>query len=289
MAGAIRGLAERMQVSYKQILAALVSGAFIGACGDRSPSSVDPPPTGTPATAPSPRAAEPVAAPPASPPLEGDPRWSVVQRMLGTGSFAEAEVVLATWSAERPDDARLRFLLGLAIQKQRRYDRARELLESSIAGDADFPERKHADHFIGWCLYYLGEPEASAARFRRHLERVPDEPDSTFALGLIALDAGDLDEAERRLSRAIELQSGADASPRDLAKALARLGDVRGQRDLHAEAEELYMRSLAKYPNSVEVWEKLARVRDRLGKEPEAAIARVEAGRARARLGGGGQ
>jgi predicted Zn-dependent protease len=45
------------------------------------------------------------------------------------------------------------------------------------------------------------------------------------------------------------------------------------------------MRSLAKYPNSVEVWEKLARVRDRLGKEREAASARHEAERARARRG----
>jgi tetratricopeptide (TPR) repeat protein len=260
-----------------------VAGVLPGACGDPPP---DPPPAGATATAPLPATPDPIVRPPASPPLEGDPRWSVVQRMLGTGSFAEAEVVLATWSAERPDDARLRFLLGLAIQKQRRYDRARELLESSIAGDADFPERTHADHFLGWCLYYLGEPEASAASFRRHLDRVPDEPDSTFALGLIALDAGDLDEAERRLARAIELQSGSGANPRDLAKALARLGDVRDQRDLQAEAEELYMRSLARYPNSVEVWEKLARVRDRLGKGREAESARNEAERAKARLGG---
>jgi tetratricopeptide (TPR) repeat protein len=224
-------------------------------------------------------------APAARSPLETDSRWTVVQRMLGGGSFAEAEVVLATWSAERADDARLRFLLGLAIQKQRRYQQARELIESSLAPGVDFPERRHADHFLGWCLYYLGEPDAAAASFRRHLELVPDEPDSTFALGLIALDAGELDEAEAHLSKAIELQSGPEANPRDLAKALARLGDVREQSDLHAEAEELYMRSLAKYPNSVEVWEKLARVRDRLGKEREAASARHEAERARARRG----
>jgi tetratricopeptide (TPR) repeat protein len=219
-------------------------------------------------------------------PLDADPRWPVVQRMLGTGAFAEAEVVLAAWTRERPDDARLRFLLGLAVQKQRNYDRARELIASSLAGQTDFPERKHAHHFLGWCLYYLGEPEASAESFRRHLELVPDEPDSTFALGLIALDAGDLDAAEARFARAIELQSGPGANPRDLAKALARLGDVREQRDLHAEAEGLYMQSLAKYPNSVEAWEKLARVRDRLGKDREAASARHEAGRARERVGG---
>jgi len=275
-----------MQVTYSQILAVAIAGGLPGACGDRPPPPGATPQAGETAKALIPANPDPIARTPASPPLEGDPRWSVVQRMLATGSFAEAEVVLATWSAERPDDARLRFLLGLAIQKQRRYDRARELLESSIAADADFPERKHADHFLGWCLYYLGEPEASAASFLRHLARVPDEPDSTFALGLIALDGGDLDEAELRFVRAIELQSGAGADPRDLAKALARLGDVRGQRDLHAEAEELYMRSLAKYPNSVEVWEKLARVRDRLGKEREAESARNEAGRARARMGG---
>ena len=44
--------------------------------------------------------------------------------MLGGGSFAEAERVLSIWLAERPDDARLRFLLGLSIQKQRRYEQA---------------------------------------------------------------------------------------------------------------------------------------------------------------------
>jgi tetratricopeptide (TPR) repeat protein len=236
-----------------------------------------------PAPLPPPVAAAPR---PTASPLEADPRWTVVQRMLARGSFADAETVLAVWSAERPAESRLRFLLGLAIQKQRRYQQARELIEASLAGDGEFPERRHADHFLGWCHYYLGEPEASAARFRRHLELVPDEPDSTFGLGLIALDAGELDEAERLFTLAIEVQSGPDANPRDLAKALARLGDAREQRDLHAEAEELYMQSLAKYPNSVEVWEKLARVRDRLGKEPEAASARHEAGRARERRGG---
>lgn len=259
-----------MQTYIGKTFATSVSLALLVACGEGKDVSPPSPP------------------PPAiirSSPVEADPRWSVVQTMLATGSFSEAEVVLGAWSAERPEDARLRFLLGLAIQKQRRYDAARALIESSIAGDDDFPERKHADHFLGWCLYYLGEPEAAAERFRRHLERVPDEPDSTFALGLIALDAGDLDEAEARLARAIELQSGPGVNPRDLAKALARLGDVRGQRDRHAEAEELYMKSLAKYPNSVEVWDKLARVRDRLGKEREAASARNEAGRARARRG----
>lgn len=270
-----------MQVhTSKQLAICIAAVSLVAMCGCDRPdepevaASNPPPVSGVP----------PVVAQPG---LEADPRWPVVQRMLGKGGFAEAEVVLTAWSTERPDDARLRFLLGLSIQKQRRYDRARELIESSIAAGDDFPERRHADHFLGWCLYYLGEPEAAAESFRRHLAAVPDEPDSTFALGLIALDGGDLDAAERAFTRAIERQSGPGADPRDLAKSFARLGDVREQLDRHAEAEELYMKSLAKYPNSVEVWDKLARVRDRLGKEPEAAIARVEAGRARERRGEG--
>jgi len=228
----------------------------------------------------------PVPAEPARFPAdEADPRLGIAQRLLRGGRFAEAETVLAVLAAERPDDARIGFLLGLSWQKQRRYGPARTRILEALAVGGDFPERRHADHFLGWCAYYLGEPDEAARRFRAHLELVPDEPDSLFGLGLVALDAGDLDGAETLFARAIELQSGPDANRRDLAKARARLGDVRGQRDRHEEAEALYMESLAAYPNGVEVWEKLARVRDRLGKDAAAASARNEAERARARRG----
>lgn len=205
-----------------------------------------------------------------------DPRLEVARRLLASGQFTEARIVADTVAKQRPDMGRAHFYLGLALVKLKQYQQARPELERAIQLDQPYPERKHAHHFLGWASYHLGELDRAKSDFEAHLADVPDEPDSTFGLGLIAFDEDRLDDAERYLRKAIDLQQDPKASKRDLSKAWARLGDVAMRRDQPAEAEDRYMKALALYPDFSEVWAKLARSRDRLGKTKEADSARQE-------------
>jgi uncharacterized protein HemY len=246
--------------------------------------------------APPPPAAQPPSAPVAPGPNDkvvpikesypDDPRLAIVQRLLGGGNFEYAKNVLEQILKEHPNLARAEFFLGVALVKLKKYEQGRPHLERSIQLDQAFPERKHAHHFMGWASYYLGEADRARSDFETHLKANPDEPDSIFALGLIAFDSDDLDEAERLFQRSIDLQQGPNASKRDVAKAWIRMGDLSMRRDDAAKAEERYMAGLALFANHYEGWAKLARARDRLGKAAEAESARNEERRARARIAG---
>lgn len=258
------------------------------------------PPAATPPTSPAgaPTAAPPSIAPGSDPGLtvpEGyrvvdsesypdDPRIDIARRLLAGGQFAEARVVLETVLKQKPTLGRAQFFMGTTLSKLKQYEQARPYFEKSIAGGETFPERKHAHHFMGWASYNLGELERAKTEFEAHLALVGEEPDSIFALGLIAFDSDELDVAEARFQKALDLQQTPNPNKRDLAKAWARLGDVSMRRDDAAKAEERFMQSLASYPDLEEVWLKLARARDRLGKTIEADRAREEAERAKERV-----
>jgi len=214
-----------------------------------------------------------------------DPRLEVVRRMLGDQQYVQARVVGEAVLKEHPGLGRAEFFLGLALSKMKQYEQSRPHFEAAIKTGDPFPERKHAHHFMAWASYHLGELDRAKAEFEAHVALVGDEPDSIFALGIIAFDEDRLDEAEARFKKSIELQSGPTASKRDVAKAWARLGDISMRLDDPAKAEDQFMKSLALYPDHYEVWSKLARSRDRLGKAREAVSAREEEKKARERVG----
>lgn len=186
------------------------------------------------------------------------------------GRFDLAEAALRTVLSEKPDSDRARFFLGLAVGKQKRYGEARGFYEEVLASPQTFPERIHTEHFLGWALYYLGEPETARVHFLVHAEAVPLEGDSAFGLGLIALDADDRPEAERWLQEAIRRQMDDPSRARDVAKAEARLGDLRYRQDRVEDAIELWNRCVARWPDHHEAWSKLARGHARLGQDAEA-------------------
>ena len=215
-----------------------------------------------------------------------DPRLTIVQRLLGGGNFEYAKNLLEQILKEHPNLGRAEFFLGVTLVKLKNYEQGRPHLERSLQLDQAFPERKHAHHFMGWASYYLGEADRARSDFETHLKANPDEPDSIFALGLIAFDADELGEAERLFQRSIDLQQGPNANRRDVAKAWIRMGDLSMRQDDAAKAEERYMAGLSLFANHYEGWAKLARARDRLGKAVEAESARNEERRARARIAG---
>lgn len=206
-------------------------------------------------------------------PSPDDFRIDAARALMRQGRFDVAETALRTVLGETPASDRARFFLAVAVGKQKRYGEARGLYEQVLASPRTFPERIHTEHFLGWALYYLGEPDAARRHFLSHVEAVPDEGDSAFALGLIALDADDRPQAERWLLEAIRRQEGEPALVREVAKAEARLGDLRYREDRLEEAIELWRRCVARWPDHHEAWSKLARAHARLGQDADAAFA----------------
>lgn len=239
---------------------------------------VAPPPA---PTAPAPGAGLPVA----NVNYPDDPRLGVALRMIRSGAFDTASMTAQTVLKNRPDVERAWAILGIALNKEKKYAEARQALERARASTQDFPERKHVPHFLGWCDFHLGDLPAARAAFTEHLKHVPDEPDSTFGLGLVALGDDDLEEAQRCFDKA--LQGFTDPTPRpvDQARVLTRMADLALRRDDPAKAEELLQRAVAASPTQHETWAKVARVKDRLGKTDEADAARANVDRILEALG----
>ena len=214
-----------------------------------------------------------------------DPRLDTARSLMRSGKYAEAELVLGTILDDRPAIGRARFLRGIAIQKQKRYEAALKEIDAAMATAQRFPEAGHADHFRGWCLYHLGRLDPAAAAFTAHAEAWPDEGDTQFGLGVVAIDQGRYQDAERFLTRAIELQSDMPERRRELAKAHARLGDVHLGQDRIDDARAAYHTAVIRWPDHYEAWAKLARTLDRLDRSVEAERARAEEANARRRTG----
>ncbi len=204
---------------------------------------------------------------------------------LRAGGFEPAEAAALARLESNPEDARARFLLGVARQKQKRYAAGLEALDEACASPVPFPERRHAGHFRGWCLFYLGRPGEAAEAFEDHLEVSPEEADSHFGLGVSRLEAGDPEAARPSFERAIELNDGRPDRLRDLAKAWIRLGDTWWETDRTEEARAAYHKGVIQYADHYEGWEKLARALDRAGDSVKAERARNEARNARLRVG----
>jgi tetratricopeptide (TPR) repeat protein len=192
--------------------------------------------------------------------------------------FAEAEVHLKRYVHGNGVDGDAEFIQGLIYHRQRLYGPAKPHLLKAIELRPDYPV---INHFLGYCLYNLGElPEARAA-FEKHLSFDPNEGDSHFGIGLIDLEEGRLDEARARFLTSIELHQRAIAGApqkatrlREIAKAHARIADVYMLQDRWIEARDQLLLATKQWPDHYEAWHKLATVQERLGDKQAAEQAR---------------
>jgi len=212
------------------------------------------------------------------------PNLSVASQLVAVGSFLDAEIVLTAILREEPESAQAKFLLGVVFLKTQRAARALPLLQASIASGQAFTGRTHVEHFIGWANYQLGELDAAKRAFQSHVAAVPTADDSYYGLAVIALDEDRVADAQQALERALELVGSSPRRARDRAKILARLGDIEFRADRIDPAVALFEDSLALYADHVEVWGKLARALDRLGRADAAEAARKNQAAAQARL-----
>jgi len=271
----------RAVLDHSPLALALAVGAIAALAGSTSSAQVVPPnaPPSSPANA---GQSAPAAEVPSYP---DDPRLKVALRMLGSGSTDLARMTAATVLSSKPDCDRAAAIQGIALNKLKRYEEAKPLLERARRSTQGFPEQRHAAHFLGWCCYHLGELELAREAFEAHVASVPNEPDSTFGLGLIALDEDRLDDADRLLALALKGFTTPKDRPTDRARVLVRMADVALRRDDVAGAEALLRRSVEASAVQHETWSKLARVYDRLGRASEADAARANADRILTALG----
>ena len=211
--------------------------------------------------------AAPAPTPPGAPPPALGPQLTAVAKLIGQQQTEAARDRLTPYLQQHAEDGRAEFLMGLSYHREKRYTQARPRFERAVELAPDYHP---AYHFLGWCLYYLGELSPARAAFERHLDWMPNEGDSHFGLGLIDLDEDRLDAAEQRFRRAIELQADDPRDRRDVSKAHARLADVYIRRDeVEAARAELEI-ATELWPQHYTAFYKLSRVLNRLG-ETEAA------------------
>lgn len=211
------------------------------------------------------------------------PNIQVAAQLVAAGSFLDAEIVLSAILREQPECAQAKFLLGVVYLKSQRAARALPLLQASLDSRQAFTGRSHVEHFIGWTNYQLGELDAAKRAFQSHVAAVPTADDSYYGLAVIALDEDRVADAQQALERALELVGSSPRRQRDRAKILARLGDIEFRADRPEPAVALFEESLQLYPDHAEVWGKLARALDRLGRTDAATDARAKQAEAQAR------
>ena len=180
-----------------------------------------------------------------------------------------------------PEVTTLHFNIYRARRKEKKYTKAVEWFEKSTAFERVQERYPPAWHFIGWSYYYLGDVEKSQIAFEQFLEFHPDESDSLFALGLLAMEAGNTIEAERLYSRSITAQKG---NPKGQAKAIARLGDVHKVVGNLEGAKEQYLLTVKLDPDVYEAWYHLSTIQYRLDEKKLSVFALEQSKQAKERV-----
>jgi tetratricopeptide (TPR) repeat protein len=197
-----------------------------------------------------------------------NPELSPIRNLISTNQNGAARVRLADHLKIHPTDGQAVFLFGLTYHREKKYAQAVPHFDRALTLP---PLYMPINYFRGWALYYLGEAEKSRQAFQSFLQLKPDEPDAHFALGLIAQEEGDLDEAKERFQRSIELvnaQGGRDVQA--LSKAHTRLAEVFEQRGDLEQAKLNLVVAVKLFPDQYEALYKLYRVHVRLGEHDQA-------------------
>lgn len=265
------------------MLLATIAAAVLG-LGSCKPS--------TPSAAPNPKPAQDSSPQqnPAQPPTQVvetlKSELSPIGQLIAKNQNGPARVRLNDYLKIHPDDGQAVFLFGLTYHREKKYAQAMPHFDRALTLP---PLYAPINYFRGWALYYLGEMEKSREAFEAFLKIKPDEPDSQFALGLIAQEQGDLDQAQRHFQRCIELwnKNPGKADPHALSKAHARLAEVFDARGDLEQAKLNLMMAVKLFPDQYEALYKLYRVHVRMGESAaaEAVHAQYLAAKERVRPG----
>jgi len=199
--------------------------------------------------------------------------------LIQEGKTGSARVRLRQYMEAEGETSQPLFLMGLSYHHDKKYAKAVHWFTRATESNGQgYP---HTGHFLGWSYFYLGNIEQAKANFQKYLAWKKDEPDSLFALGLIALEEGELQQAEVLLRKAIV----AGASNVEMeAKAKARLADVLVEDGRWEDAVTLYKEAVLQNPDLYEAWHRFGFALARIGKKDEAVVAAHQCELARKRV-----
>jgi Tfp pilus assembly protein PilF len=218
---------------------------------------------------------------------ELDPQLVPIMGLIRQGDNGAARVRIVKHLSVKPDDGQALFLFGLTYHREKKYAQAVPHFERALQLAPDYIV---THYFHGWALYNLGELEPARKQFETYLAFDQSEPDSNFALGLIALDESKLDEAESRFVKSIDLfnkemeqalklanerpphviEELKRKSAAGLAKSHARLSEVFEQRNDFEKAKSHLITAVTHNPDAYEALYRLYRLHVRLGEEEAA-------------------
>lgn len=186
-------------------------------------------------------------------------------RVASADKLARNRRLLALALADDPADAYLWYQLGRTEHVAGASAAALAACERALAlATPDAPWHASLVETAAYALRELGRSAEARARlapdFARHAERA----DTCFVAALLALDAGDVADAERGFRRALELGArgaGESSSAASGWGALFNLGVLREVVGEAGAAEELYLRALALRPGHAPIVAGLTRVR----------------------------
>jgi Flp pilus assembly protein TadD len=117
-----------------------------------------------------------------------------------SGDTGRAVAVLEAASARVPEDSSLRFELGAAYDRDRRFEEAERVFREMIAGD---PTQSEALNYLGYLLADRGERlDEAVSLIERALAVEADNPSYLDSLGWAYFRRGDFAEAQKPLERA---------------------------------------------------------------------------------------
>lgn len=136
-----------------------------------------------------------------------------------------------------------------------RLEEAGRLYQSLLDHD---PSDADACHYLGVLAYQSGDLNAAEARIRRAIEMVPDSPSMKCNLGLVLKDQGHLKEAEAAFLGAVDLAPG-------LVSAHNNLGLILLELDRVDDAEAALHKALELAPNNADAHHNLGNLLRRRG------------------------
>lgn len=202
---------------------------------------------------------------------EGEARLALAREHVRAQKWEQARALLEVLLGPEngaagtvTDEARL--LLGIVHQEAHRPLLALPLFEAVLERGPSVAPAAQAFYFYGKALADAGRAEGARAAFEADRSLFPSSGDPWFQLALLDVEAGEPAAAREKLEQALTRFR----TPRDQAKAHARLGDLALAQDQLEEAERRYLACVELFPH-YEVFYKLAGVARRRGDEAAAA------------------
>ena len=119
------------------------------------------------------------------------------------GNFQEAEETYRLIVEADPADVRMICNLGVSLIKQEKFGDAIPKFQDALTREES---NAFAHLMLGLCHWKLRQPEMAVDRLNRSLVLQPANPQAWLYLGLVALDAGQLRDAETAFAKAIEIK-----------------------------------------------------------------------------------